>query len=187
MLRRPRFGHTARYILVPLVATAFASPLPLFLSACNGSRTGDGVGATGSSADSSGPRAAAVSFPEFVAAPPEGEVAALVRAAMSKASTERRRLVVYAGATWCEPCQRFHHAVERHELGTSLSGIRFLEFDMDRDRERLIAAGYEAKYIPLFALPVPDGRASGKQVEGGIKGEGAVAFILPRLEALLGP
>lgn len=94
--------------------------------------------------------------------------------------------MVYAGATWCEPCQRFHHAVERGELGSSLPRVTFLEFDLDRDRERLVVAGYESKYIPLFALPSPDGRASGKQVEGGIKGEGAVAFIVPRLEALLG-
>jgi len=34
-------------------------------------------------------------------------------------------------------------------------------------------------------LPAQDGRASGKQVEGGIKGEGAVAYMTPRLKDLL--
>ena len=60
-----------------------------------------------------------------------------------------------------------------------------LAFDEDRDNERLAAAGYVSKLIPLFALPGLDGRASGKQVEGGIKGEGAVGFIAPRLEKML--
>ncbi len=181
-----RAPHTARYITLALASAALGA-----FSGCNGSRAGDGVGAAGQPADNSTPRppasAPAFAVPEFVAAPPAGEVDALVREALSRAAADKRRLVVYAGATWCEPCQRFHHAVERRELGASLQGVRFLEFDMDRDRERLIGAGYETKLIPLFALPAPDGRASGKQVEGGIKGEGAVGFILPRLEALLGP
>ena len=66
-----------------------------------------------------------------------------------------------------------------------LSHVTFLEADLERDRERLEAAGYRSKYIPLFALPGPDGRSSGKQVEGGIKGEGAVAYMVPRLTSLL--
>ena len=47
------------------------------------------------------------------------------------------------------------------------------------------AAGYAARLIPLLALPLPDGRASGKQIEGSIKGEGAVMQMRPRLAALL--
>ena len=39
--------------------------------------------------------------------------------------------------------------------------------------------------IPLFALPGADGRASGKQIEGSVKGEAAVGEISPRLAALL--
>jgi hypothetical protein len=60
-----------------------------------------------------------------------------------------------------------------------------LVFDLDRDGERLASAGYVSKYIPLFALPKTDGTSSGKQIEGGIKGEGAVAYITPKLQALL--
>ena len=106
---------------------------------------------------------------------------------MTVASAEKRIVVVYVGATWCEPCQRFHHALEGGELThvEPLAHLTLLEFDLDRDRERLAAAGYQSKYIPLFALPGPDGRSSGKQVEGGIKGDGAVSYMVPRLSALL--
>ncbi len=128
----------------------------------------------------------------LVPAPMTGDVDALVREAQvtsgagaAVAGDNAHVLLVYVGATWCEPCQKFHHAVERGELDSTFPGLTLLEFDLDRDRERLAAAGFVSKYIPLFALPARDGTASGKQVEGGIKGDGAVAFIVPRLAALL--
>jgi thiol-disulfide isomerase/thioredoxin len=115
----------------------------------------------------------------------DGEVAPLVARAIETGEKNGRRVLVYVGATWCEPCQRFHHAVERGELEAALDPITFVEFDLDRDADRLRAAGYRSQYIPLFALPQTDGRSSGKQIEGSIKGEGAVAQIMPRLRHLL--
>jgi thiol-disulfide isomerase/thioredoxin len=108
-----------------------------------------------------------------------------VRQAVSEAARERRRVVVYVGATWCEPCQQFHQAAAAGSLDALFPDLTLVEFDLDRDRERLNQAGYTSKYIPLFALPGPDGSASGKQVEGGIKGDAAVAFMAPRLKELL--
>ena len=118
-------------------------------------------------------------------APAEGDVDVVVRDAIARATADKRRVVVYVGATWCEPCQRFHHAAERGELDAKFPDVDLLGFDTDRDNERLASAGYVSRLIPLFALPGADGRASGKQVEGGIKGEGAVGFIAPRLEKML--
>jgi hypothetical protein len=118
-------------------------------------------------------------------APAEGDVEEAVRGALADAMKEKRRLVVYVGAVWCEPCQRFHRAAERGELDATFPDVDLLAFDLDRDGERLASAGYVSKLIPLFALPAPDGRASGKQVEGGIKGDGAVAFMAPRLQKML--
>ncbi|HEY8090940.1 MAG TPA: thioredoxin [Polyangiaceae bacterium] len=118
-------------------------------------------------------------------APAEGEVDVLVRDAMKQASAEHRRVVVYAGARWCEPCQKFHHAAEKGELDAQFPDVTMLVFDIDHDGERLVTAGYQSKLIPLFALPGPDGKASGMQIEGGIKGEGAVGYIAPRLQKML--
>jgi hypothetical protein len=129
-----------------------------------------------------GPRAAAL---HFVPAPAEGEVATLVQAAAAKAKGEGRTLVVYTGAVWCDPCRRFHEAATRGDLGPELDGLTLIEFDLDRDADRLRAAGYTSKYIPLFARPAADGRSTGKQIEGSIKGDGAVKEISPRLAALV--
>jgi thiol-disulfide isomerase/thioredoxin len=136
-------------------------------------------------ATTSAPSAAAGQHVRITKAPPTGEVEPIVREALANAAAEKRRVVVYVGATWCEPCQRFHHAAEGGELDATFPDLTLLEFDLDRDGERLASAGYVSKYIPLFALPSPNGTASGKQVEGGIKGPGAVAFITPKLQNLL--
>jgi hypothetical protein len=121
----------------------------------------------------------------IVASPEAGAVDAAVRTALTVAAAERRTLVVYVGATWCEPCQRFHQAAAHGDLDAAFPRLTLVEFDLDRDRERLAAAGYVSQYIPLFALPAPDGSASGKQIEGAIKGEGAVGVIVPRLKEML--
>src|SRR5262245_39170036 len=92
--------------------------------------------------------------------------------------------IVYVGATWCEPCQRFHRALQSGELDSELANVEFVDYDFDVAREELMAAGYRSKFIPLFALPKSDGSSSGRQIEGGIKGDGAVADILPRLKKL---
>jgi hypothetical protein len=117
--------------------------------------------------------------------PAAGAVDGIVRDALAKAVGEKRSLVVYVGAAWCDPCQRFHHAAQSGELDATFPNLTMLAFDIDRDAERLAAAGYASSYIPLFALPNRDGRASGKQIEGGIKGDGAVAQIAPRLKELV--
>lgn len=125
---------------------------------------------------------------EIVAAPGGDEPAeAVVRREAERARGAGRALVVYLGAPWCEPCQRFHDAAKAGALDAELPTLTVLEFDHDRDADRLRAAGYDWHYVPLFARPGPDGRASGRSIEGAVKGEGAVAYILPRLRGLIAP
>lgn len=115
----------------------------------------------------------------------EGDVAAVVKSELDRARIENKRVLVYVGATWCEPCKRFHEAASSGALDAKLPSIRFVEFDLDRDEDRLKAAGYTSQYIPLFAAPLADGRASGKQIAGSVKGPGAPDEITPRLLQLL--
>jgi len=122
---------------------------------------------------------------ETIAAPADGDVQAIVQQEFARAKGEGRRLLVYVGASWCEPCQRFHDAAKAGQLDSVFPGLRLLEFDLDRDRDRLEKAGYSSRMIPLFALPRADGTASGEQIEGSIKGPQAVDQIRPRLLALL--
>lgn len=137
-------------------------------------------------ATSSPAAAPAVTWPliEWVQAP-DGDVAEIVMREIERANRDGRRLLVYVGATWCEPCRRFHDAAEAGQIQGGLPPLRMLELDLDRDGDRLAAAGYASKMIPLFAVPGPDGRGGPARMEGSIKGPRAVADIVPRLSALL--
>jgi thioredoxin-like negative regulator of GroEL len=123
--------------------------------------------------------------PEFVLAPASGDVVELVTAELERARTDDRLLLVYVGASWCEPCQYFHAAVEDGTLDAELAGTRLLEFDLDQDKDRLVAAGYSSRMIPLFVVPRADGRAGPRRTEGGVKGPAAVENLRKRLVALL--
>ena len=116
---------------------------------------------------------------------PDGEVTVVVQTAVTHAQEQGRRIVVYEGASWCEPCQNFHAAVARGELDAQFPNLTLLEFDADHDRDRLVAAGYGSQYIPLFALPGKDGRAAGPKAQGGIKGDTVVPYLTKKLHDLL--
>ena len=113
------------------------------------------------------------------------DVAETVRREVVRAKADKRDLLVYVGATWCEPCQYFHNAAAAGQLDATFPGLRLVEFDLDRDKEALERAGYSSRMIPLFAAPRDDGSGSGEQIEGSIKGPGAVAQITPRLQELI--
>src|SRR5215216_4838017 len=59
---------------------------------------------------------------------------------VEEADASGARVLVYVGATWCEPCQRFHKALESGQLDEDLAGTKFIEFDSDRDAAELRAA-----------------------------------------------
>lgn len=122
---------------------------------------------------------------EWLPGPAEGPLAPYLVKELARAKQDNRRLVVYVGATWCEPCRRFHEAAQAGQLDDAFANLRFIEFDLDRDRDRLAADGYASQMIPLIALPGPDGRGNGKGMQGSVKGEGAVANMRPRLQELL--
>ncbi|MFT5432152.1 MAG: thiol-disulfide isomerase/thioredoxin [Myxococcota bacterium] len=122
----------------------------------------------------------------MVSAPASNEpIAAVIQREMSTAARDGKTVIVTVGAEWCEPCQRFHEAVEAGALDEAFPNARFVEFDLDRDLDRLKAAGYSSLMIPLFSIPGADGRDQGRRHMGAVKGAGAVDFIVTRLKALL--
>jgi thiol-disulfide isomerase/thioredoxin len=100
------------------------------------------------------------------------------------ATGEDRTVVIYVGAPWCEPCRRFHEAVKAGNLDAELPGFVFFELDHDKDQAMLEAMGCTSKLIPLFSVPDENGNCSTNRTEGGIKGDGAVAYMTPKIRAL---
>lgn len=111
-------------------------------------------------------------------------------AAWVKAQTEElgragRPALVYVGAEWCEPCKRFKAAAAAGQLDADLPGLVLLELDHGRDEAALAAMGCTSTMIPLLAVPDAEGRCTDRRLEGAIKGEGAVAWMTPKVQALL--
>ena len=122
----------------------------------------------------------------FVTAPMDGVVSTIILAQLERSKTENRRVLLYAGASWCEPCRFFHEAVDRGELTGTLGAVDLVAFDAQVDAERMLMSGYESQFIPLFALPNADGKASGRHIEGSTKGPTSVNDdLVPRLKELL--
>ncbi len=111
------------------------------------------------------------------------DVAALVRAQMA----EHHQLVVYVGASWCEPCQQIHQAITSHRLDAEFPGLTLLAFDLDRDAAALKAADCDSPLIPLFAIPDDKGHCGPKREFGGRKDVDNVPLLTGKLHRLLGP
>jgi hypothetical protein len=128
-----------------------------------------------------------VNAPRFVAAPRAlSAVEPFIQEQVELSLGTGGRTLVYVGASWCEPCQHFHAAVVEGKLDAVLARTRLVEFDADQHTAALARAGYAFKFIPMIALPNPDGRSSGHLLSGSIKGPSAVTDdLLPRLRALL--
>jgi hypothetical protein len=140
--------------------------------------------ATSAALGSTAPRSNAK--PELVAvAPSEPDVRARLASEAARAEADGRVLLAYVGATWCEPCQRFHDALVRGELDRELAGVRFVEFDFDAHGPGLTEAGCTSRMIPLFSRVSSDGACTERRHAGAIKGDGAVGFLLPYVKELL--
>jgi thiol-disulfide isomerase/thioredoxin len=122
---------------------------------------------------------------DLVEAPPGiDDVAAYVRDTAARVTAANRRLVVYVGAAWCEPCQQIHAAALAHQLDAEFPDLTLLAFDLDRDGAALHRAGYESPLIPLFAVPLADGRAGERRAYGGVHDGDNVTLLKGKLAHL---
>jgi hypothetical protein len=122
---------------------------------------------------------------EFVAYSAKEALDSFVMKELTRADKDRKKLLIYVGAPWCEPCVRFHEAAGRGELDRVFPDLRLIDLDRDRDENELRQTSCLSPMIPMFAKPTPRGNCSEKMIHGGIKGDGAVDHIVPRLEKLL--
>src|SRR4051794_34548801 len=81
---------------------------------------------------------------ELVEAPQSADIAPLVALQLASAAHDHKQLLVYVGATWCEPCRHFHEAAAAGALDAEFGKLRLYVFDLDRDGDALAKAGYKS-------------------------------------------
>ncbi|HVH41551.1 MAG TPA: hypothetical protein VM925_04385 [Labilithrix sp.] len=119
---------------------------------------------------------------QVIEATQDTDALSLIRTRRLEARANGRVLVVYVGATWCEPCKRFKAEVRSGRLDEQLGKTTLLAFDVDKDGDRLGAAGYTYAFVPFVALPGADGRPADTQQASGRGGE-AWRELLGKLHA----
>ncbi len=121
----------------------------------------------------------------LIDAPDEGSARPWIQGQLVNAARAKQSVMVYVGAVWCEPCERFKKAAQAGELNQRLPGLRLLVFDADKHGQALHQAGYRWRLVPLFVRPTAQGGPSHLQ-EAGVPSQSAgVANIVPRLRRLL--
>lgn len=123
--------------------------------------------------------------PRFVERPADVPLQDAVAAARKQSYAQGRQFLVYVGAKWCEPCRYFHQAVLEGKLESEFPKLDLMEFDLDKDKADLSAAGYTSRLIPLFVKAKADGSASDQRHSGGIKGPKSVNYLTNKLRILL--
>jgi thiol-disulfide isomerase/thioredoxin len=118
----------------------------------------------------------------LVPAPADSEAIALIRTKRLEAKADKRVLVVYVSATWCEPCKKFKAELESGRLDQRLGSVTLLAFDADKDVDRLGSAGYAFRFVPFVALPGADGHPADSQEARG-KGAQAWQELLGKLDS----
>lgn len=165
--------------IAPLFAVALA------ISACSSPEATPEPAASGTPA--SAPSGAAPRKVEWVKVPAGAEPHTWVKSEVERAKADQKKLVLYVGAKWCEPCQNFHAATERGELDAAFPDLRLVQFDHDDEADTIAELGCGSNYIPLFSVPDAEGHCTRKQISGGIKGTNNVAFLTDKLRKLIGP
>lgn len=165
----------------------------LALVACNPSTTKSGITSDGPATAPSAVSSPATSSPpqpsttpasghvKVVEATQDSDALTLIRTRRLEAKAESRVLVVYVGATWCEPCKKFKAEVQSGRLDDRLGKVTLLAFDADKDGDRLGASGYTYKFVPFVALPAADGHPADTQEATG-KGGQAWRELLGKLD-----
>jgi thiol-disulfide isomerase/thioredoxin len=115
-------------------------------------------------------------------APADSDALSAIRTTRLTAKAEGRVLVVYVGATWCEPCKKFKAELASGRLDERLGKVSLLAFDADKDVDRLAAAGYSFRFVPFVALPGPDGHPADTAQATG-KSPDAWRELLAKLDA----
>jgi thiol-disulfide isomerase/thioredoxin len=162
----------------------------MLVAACNPSTTKGGLASDAASLTTGGGSSATAVHEtsttsarlELVEASQDSDALSLIRTKRLEAKAKGRVLVVYVGATWCEPCVRFKAEVTSGRLDERFGKLTLLAFDADKDGERLGAAGYTYRFVPFVALPGADGQPSDTQQAAG-KGGAAWRELLGKLDA----
>ncbi|APR83819.1 Hypothetical protein A7982_09168 [Minicystis rosea] len=108
-------------------------------------------------------------------APTQGDLMPLLREEAKRAKDEGLIAVVEFYADWCAPCRVFQQNIRAPEIAAPLAGVRLVKLNLDDWHDKLRGTGFAPRTIPSFYFFGPDGRPTGKLLDGDRWGKSSPA------------
>ena len=110
-------------------------------------------------------------------------LAGKIKARVADAEKAKLKPVVYVGATWCEPCLAIKKHRDDPRMKEAFTGVAIIEVDMDQWKsEQFAELNMKPSAIPVFYAVGSDGKATGKEIDGGAWGDNIPENMAPPLK-----
>ncbi len=104
-----------------------------------------------------------------------------------KAKAEGLAPFVLVGATWCGPCQELEKSMHDPRMRKAFSGTYVIHLDVDAWGGRLGKAGLGASAVPVIFALDPEGKPTGRRIDGSAWAENVPENMAPPLSAFFHP
>jgi hypothetical protein len=119
-------------------------------------------------------------------APTQGDLVPLLRAQVDRARDKQLRPLIEFYADCCPPCRAFPDNLGDPRMVDALRGTYLIKLNLDDWHEKLQGTGFVVRSIPAFYLVGPDGRPTGKMLDGDKWGQATPANMSASLSNFLG-
>jgi hypothetical protein len=164
------------------VAGALASASPDLQGSAATSPSASSPSAAASSATAALP-APERPFARVELSPTQGDLTPLLREHVTRARDKRLRPFVEFYADWCKPCRDLSALMEGGRMIEALRSTYIIKVNVDDWQDKLRGTGFVPREIPVFYAIGGDGRPTGRQILGYLKGEKASEKLIHRLGA----
>ena len=119
--------------------------------------------------------------------PKDGDLSALLSAEAGKARAKGQKAYVEVHATWCMPCKELEASLGDPLMQDAFKDTYQIRLDSDAWGNELMKAGINANGIPAFFELDPQGKPTGRTINGGAWGENIPKNMAPPLKQFFHP
>ncbi len=127
------------------------------------------------------------SFTAVTLAPKDGDLQALLAAEAAKARAKGQKPFVEVHAEWCGPCKELEASLGDPMMQDAFKGTYQIRLDSDAWGNQLMKAGISAGGIPAFFELNPQGKPTGRTINGGAWEENIPRNMAPPLKKFFHP
>jgi thiol-disulfide isomerase/thioredoxin len=116
--------------------------------------------------------------------PSEAKLEDVLKAEVSKARALKQKPYAYFYADWCGPCKALRKSLDDRNplMMDAFHGTYIIQLDADTWGKKLEGTKFTVKAIPVLFELDPNGKPTGRKIDGGAWGEDIPANMAPPLK-----